>query len=98
MEKTIAKYKLSSGIELNVRIVDQGDSNYLTPLHEGYGKAFWGAFMEDGYDDIEHAALEANLADAVSRLAYKNHLSSSTVQNLYPAILRLLKSNSPWSK
>jgi hypothetical protein len=48
-------------------------------------------FGEDEHD-------EAALAHFIAKVAEKNGLSANDVQNLFPAILRMLKSDIPWSK
>lgn len=42
--------------------------------------------------------LEANLIDAVSRVAEQNGMSANDVTHVTPYILRMLKSQSAWAK
>lgn len=42
--------------------------------------------------------LEANLADAMARVAESNGMSANDLQHLFPAVLRMLKSESKWAK
>lgn len=44
------------------------------------------------------ATLEANLADAMARVAEINGVDINTLQHLFPAVLRMLKSDSRWAK
>lgn len=58
-------------------------------------------FIPEDYDSakiVERTELEANLLDAILRVSDHNSLNYSDVQRLFPAILRMLKSNSDWSK
>lgn len=41
---------------------------------------------------------EATLAQAIAVIAEKNEVSANNLQHLFPAILRMLKSDIPWSK
>lgn len=41
---------------------------------------------------------EASLADAVTRVGMANVLTKSDIQHVMPFILRMLKSNSEWTK
>lgn len=44
----------------------------------------------------EGEELEKELASAVAKVAEKNGMSANDVSHVYPAILRILKSDSPW--
>jgi hypothetical protein len=46
----------------------------------------------------ESSEEEARLAQAVAVVAEKNGMDENKVRNLFPAILRMLKSTSDWSK
>ena len=48
------------------------------------------------FNEDEHA--EATLAHAFAVVAEKNGMSGNDIMHLYPAILRMLKSEIPWSK
>lgn len=52
---------------------------------------------EDNREEIE-VTLEANLADAMARVAEIYGVSVNQLQHLFPAVLRMLKSNSQWTK
>jgi uncharacterized protein (DUF2267 family) len=41
---------------------------------------------------------EANLADAMARVAEKNGMTANDLMHLFPAVLRMLKSESRWAK
>jgi len=43
-------------------------------------------------------ALEANLADAIARVAEVNGMTRNDIMHLLPSILRMLKSSSEWTK
>jgi hypothetical protein len=62
--------------------------NRIHPTHPNI--RHW-AFPEEHKD-------EAKLADAMAELAYNNGLSVNDLQHLFPAVLRMLKSNSDWAK
>jgi hypothetical protein len=49
------------------------------------------AFTEDTED-------EAILANQMAVVAEKNGLTANDLQHLFPAVLRMLKNNSAWSK
>lgn len=56
-------------------------------------------FKPESYThDSESAEKEANLADALAYVAEDNGLTVNDLQHLFPAILRMLKSNSAWTK
>jgi len=48
------------------------------------------------FGETEHD--EATLANYVALVAEKNGLTANDVQHLFPAILRMLKSDSNWAK
>lgn len=50
------------------------------------------------YDNENKAKAECELADAMANVAEVNGLSVNDLQHLFPAVLRMLKSNSPWAK
>jgi hypothetical protein len=50
------------------------------------------------YSDEKQAKAECELADAMANVAELNGLSANDLQHLFPAVLRMLKSNSPWAK
>jgi hypothetical protein len=56
-----------------------------------------GISTEDFYGDINHARLECELADAIANVGEANGLDTGAYQHIVPVVLRLLKSNSPWS-
>jgi hypothetical protein len=62
------------------------------------------AFIHPSHKAVQHWRFEANqaheahFADAVMRLAGNNGMSVNDVQHLFPAMLRMLKSNIQWSK
>ena len=47
------------------------------------------------FTEVEQA--EAPLANSVACVARKNGLSANDIQHLFPAILRMLKSDIPWA-
>lgn len=53
---------------------------------------------EDSERSRIEATLEANLADAMARVAEIYGISTNELQHLFPSVLRMLKSNSRWSK
>lgn len=46
----------------------------------------------------EDTQAEANLADAMAHVAEKSGMSVNDLQHLFPAVLRMLKNDSAWSK
>lgn len=48
------------------------------------------------FDENEHD--EAALAHFMGKVAEKNGLSANDISHLYPYVLRMLKSEIPWSK
>ena len=76
----------------NVRFVP---TNCYSPNH--YWVKNW-VFPFDENTDEMLAIKEANLADAVSRVAEANGMNNNEVHQLFPAILRMLKSKSDWTK
>jgi hypothetical protein len=46
----------------------------------------------------EAAEEEANLAQAMAIVAEKNGINANQLQHLFPAVLRMLKSNSRWAQ
>lgn len=71
----------------------------ISPLHD-----FCKSWVFEHPNDVnagkeeEIADLEANLADAVCRVAELNGLSINDAMHIFPFILRMLKSNSRWAK
>jgi len=56
-------------------------------------------FKTDGkYATSEEAEMEANLLDAIAHVGSANGLTANDYNHLFPAILRMLKSNSAWAK
>lgn len=41
---------------------------------------------------------DVHLANAMAKVAENNGMSANDMQHLFPAVLRMLKSNSAWSK
>jgi hypothetical protein len=72
-------------------------TNAYAPEHQ-YVKSWIFPFDPNRPREEYMAEREANLADAVARVAADNGLSSNDVQYLFPAILRMLKSTSKWAK
>ena len=46
----------------------------------------------------ESETCEATLAHEMGKVAEKNGLSTNDLQHIFPAVLRILKSNSEWAK
>lgn len=74
--------------QLNTRIEYDKGVQFVHPAHK---KVTHWRFESD-------QAHEANLADAIMRVAENNGMSVNDIQHLYPAVLRMLKSNIQWSK
>lgn len=55
-------------------------------------------YDKDSEQDELRAIEEANLADALARVGSRNGLTVNDFQHLFPAILRMLKSSSEWTK
>ena len=55
-------------------------------------------FQYENIQDEVIAMKEANLADAIARVAHGNGLSVNDVHKIFPLVLRMLKSNSEWTK
>lgn len=78
----------------NVRFVPR---NCYAPNHD-FVKPWVFGFTEGNESDELRAIKEANLADAMARVAELNGLSRNDMQHLFPAVLRMLKSQSDWTK
>lgn len=52
----------------------------------------------DGDKDSNIAYNEANLADAIAKVASDNSMSANDIQHIFPAVLRMLKSKTDWAK
>lgn len=50
------------------------------------------------FEDTKEGIYEAELAHAMAQLAENNGMSANDLQHLFPAVLRILKSTSIWSK
>ena len=50
------------------------------------------------YAAQDKALHEAELANAMANVAADNGMSANDLQHLFPAVLRMLKSNSNWAK
>lgn len=60
----------------------------ISPIHD----------MVKNWGFLENEVEEAELADAMAKVAEKNNLSNNDLHHLFPAILRMLKSNCSWTK
>jgi len=77
----------------------ESDRVQLSPLHPLCANwVFTHRNHVDAADEAVLAENEANLADAISRVAANNGLSVNDVMHVFPFILRMLKSESNWSK
>lgn len=54
--------------------------------------------MIDHWSFNSESKEEAELADAMANVAKKNGLNANDLQHLFPAVLRMLKSNNEWSQ
>lgn len=84
MENIIANYQ-------NVRFVPP---NNYSPIHE-YVSHWIFPYSNDEEEII--AIKEAQLADAVAKVASDHGLNRNDLHHLFPYILRMLKSKSQWS-
>lgn len=50
------------------------------------------------YESEEQAEAEAELLDAMATVGALSGQNANDFQHLFPAVLRMLKSNSPWAK
>ena len=50
------------------------------------------------YDNEDQAKAECELVDAMAVVAEQNGFTANDLQHLFPAVLRMLKSNSVWAK
>lgn len=66
----------------------------LFPVHKMVSN--W-LFQDSSKDDLYNEQ-EANLANAMAEVAEANGMSANNLQHLFPAVLRMLKSNSNWAK
>ena len=73
---------------LKFKYDNEGNHQQVFPAHPMVKN--W-LFTED-----EHA--EATLAHSIAEVAEKNGVSKNDLQHLFPAILRMLKSDIQWSK
>jgi hypothetical protein len=78
----------------NIRHVPR---NCYSPNHE-FVKSWVFGYTENHESEELQAMKDANLADAIARVAASNGLTRNDVMNLFPAILRMLKSESEWAK
>lgn len=76
------------------------DTYCYSPTH--YWIKNWVFRFNTNPDDIKveepSAYNEAELANCVAKVAEQNGLSPNDMQHAFPIILRILKSNSQWSK
>jgi len=63
------------------------DGDYLTPQHN---------LVKSWYFEL-HEEEEANLAHALALVAEKNGMDANDLMHLYPAILRMMKSDITWA-
>lgn len=78
----------------NVRFVP---TNCFAPNHT-FAKGILFPFDADNMIEKSKAATEANLADAIARVAFDNGMTPKYVYYLLPAILRMLNSKSENTK
>lgn len=78
----------------NVRFVPR---NCYAPNHD-FVKNWVFEFEKGNESDELRAIKEANLADAMARVGALNGISRNDLQHLFPAVLRMLRSNSDWTK
>lgn len=89
MDETIESVNYS-----NIRFVPR---NCYSPNHDLVKNWVFG-FDKGNESDELRAIKEANLSDAMARVAELNGLSRNDMQHLFPAVLRMLKSQSEWTK
>lgn len=76
----------------NVRFIP---TNCYSPNHH-FVKS-WVFPYENANEELT-AIKEANLADALARVGEANGLSNNDIHQMFPLIMRMLKSNSEWAK
>lgn len=76
----------------NIRFVP---TNCYSPNHSYCKSWVFPIEPDDNHDTPIH---EANLADAFARVAADNGMSNNDVLQIFPSILRILKSKSQWAK
>jgi len=64
---------------------------------KGVQKVFPAHWMAKTWLFTEAEQAEATLANSLAIVAEKNGLSANDLQHLFPAILRMLKSDIPWA-
>lgn len=104
MEKTITTPFVPTSYDSfkngNVRYVMTKDVINASPNHPFVRNCVF-AYSKNGKvlePETVQANLEANLCDAIARVAEINGMSSNDVQHIFPAVLRMLKSTSDWAK
>lgn len=78
---------------LNCEFKGSKESRGYYPIHD-YVKNW--LFKDEEFE--ERAQTEANLADAIARVASINCLSTNDVMHIFPFVLRMLKSQSRWAE
>lgn len=86
-----------SEVRFNIGVSIRKNHSHYSPLHSSIQN--W-AFQYDNNNDqdADKAAMEAHLADAMARIAELNGMGPNDLQHLFPAVLRMLKHASDWSK
>lgn len=81
----------------SVRLVIVKDTVNYFPNHQSVKSCVFPAKLNDE-KELEKAHNEANLMDAVAKVACDNGMNANDVQHIFPAMLRMLKSTSHWAK
>lgn len=84
-------------VYFNSTITHKKGESFHTPFHQFVGNWAFPCNAADSTNE-EAAATEANLADAIARVAELNGLSNNDVMHIFPLVLRMLKSKSDWTK
>lgn len=70
---------------------------HMAPRHD-FVKGWVFSYEDDNSESFNQALIDAHFADALGRLAESNGMTSNEVMQLFPALMRMLKSKSDWAK
>lgn len=70
----------------------------VTKFNRGKAEIFPAHSMVSNWLFTEETKEEAKLANAMAAVAEKSGMSVNDLSHIFPAVLRMLKNNSEWSK
>ena len=77
------------------------DALKISPVHRFVSNFCFGVKRVGKYppqSEVDKNDNDANLADAIARVAEQNGLSANDVMHIFPLVMRMLKSDSAWAK